>query len=723
MTSATVPDQLADKVNPVKNRILFLSPSVVSGEEHEAKKDDFESLNNSNIGAGGFGKVYKVKHRVSHNIYAIKVINKAKILESDLVEQMKLEVRIMYKLDHPNIIKLYNHFEDDENFYLVLELAMKGQLYTKLKKLGRLEERTAAQYIREISSAIGYLHSQTPPIIHRDIKPENILLDENEMGKLCDFGWSNFKSTETKRMTYCGTPEYLAPEMIKQVGHDESLDLWGIGVLTFELLTGRAPFEGNAQSELYDNILKVRINYPKDFPKLAKDLISRLLKADPKERIHVKELLEHAWFKYNVPIRTFPVKKAGSISTSPDGEMSYEPVSKKSIVNSPKPKPEGKREFTKDSLRMTKKKDDKDKVIEDISNKYQATTKELSELKINYQLKLKEVEAAQKENNDVKARLDNSEKGVVPESTLELRRLTEEVQKLKMLNKSRTEVISDIEKCNVQISDQDTKVKLLQNEIEIQRNAKEMLTAKVTEGQERLEAVGKKCDVLRQAYEELQKQKGMKETELEGKLEVMQKKMANKTEDSSAEDAEGMTELIKATLDEIKEKIKTHIVSTKEEGGVVQELITTYRRLGELKAKQDSENFEVAATQAKKAEELKEKARADQDAIVKKTEENVVTASKRLQEIAERGIAREGEADRLANLKNMVELQKKLTSDLTAEVGMQLRESQDLSNQIKALKEKLVDLEYQYNVAKGKRSKGQKPAAPAKPAVRSNIYI
>jgi serine/threonine protein kinase len=115
-----IPDHLKDKVNTIKNRILFLSPSVIDGEERECRKDDFESLANTNIGVGGFGKVYKVRHKVSKNVFAIKVINKKKILEHDLVEQIKLEVKIMYKLNHDHILKLYNHYEDDDNFYLIL---------------------------------------------------------------------------------------------------------------------------------------------------------------------------------------------------------------------------------------------------------------------------------------------------------------------------------------------------------------------------------------------------------------------------------------------------------------------------------------------------------------------------------------------------------------------------------------------------------------------------
>ena len=112
---------MKNSINNVKSRILFLAPSVMSGEERECRKEDFESLANSNIGVGGFGKVYKVRHKQSKNVYAIKVINKAKIIENDLVDQIRLEVKIMYLLNQEHIVKLYNHYEDDDNFYLILQ--------------------------------------------------------------------------------------------------------------------------------------------------------------------------------------------------------------------------------------------------------------------------------------------------------------------------------------------------------------------------------------------------------------------------------------------------------------------------------------------------------------------------------------------------------------------------------------------------------------------------
>ncbi len=720
-TATKVPDSLKDKVNPVKNRVLFLSPSVLSGEEREARKEDFESLSSSNIGSGGFGKVYKVKHRVSGNIYAIKVINKAKILESDMAEQMKLEVKIMYKLDHPNIIKLYNHFEDDESFYLVLELASKGQLYTKLKKQSRLEERVAAQYIRDVVAAVGYLHSLNPPIIHRDIKPENILLDDNEVGKLCDFGWSNFFNQDRKRMTYCGTPEYLAPEMIKQAGHDKSLDLWNIGVLTFELLTGRPPFEGSTQSELYDNISKVKINYPKDFPKLAKDLISRLLKADPRERITEKDLAEHAWFRSNPPLRS-PTKKPAGMAATPDGEMKYEIISKKSLLTSPKKQPEIKKELP----RMVKKKDEKDKTLEELSNKYQAASRELAEAKIALQMKSKEVEAAKKENVGIKEQLGNAGKGVVPESMMEMRKLAEEVQKLKMLNKNRIEVLSELDKKNLLISEQETKMKLLMNEIEIEKNAKDMAATKTAEWQEKVDSLEKKYETLKTTHEEQQKEKGIKEAELEGKLEIMQKKINSKAAaaECDIDDTEAMMEVIKSILDEIKGKIKVHINDKKEEENVRLELVTTYAKLAGAKSRHDNDICDLSLLYGKKLEELKDASRIEQGSILKSREAAIQGIAAQLKELQDKASDKELAVDRIKSLETMVELQKRLITDMKAEIDMQQREEEDLQGKIRAMKEKIGDLEYQYNATKDKGAKAKMDQpAPVHKLPKPNIYI
>ena len=157
-------------------------------------------------------------------------MNKQNIIRENIIEQINREVAILYKVNHPHIIKLINHFEDEQNVYLIMELGAKGQLLNLLKKYSHgLDQPQAAQFMREIISAVKYLHSMDPPIIHRDIKPENILLDSNNRCKLADFGFSNYVYQYQERKSFCGTPQYLAPEMIEQKGHGPGVDIWAIG--------------------------------------------------------------------------------------------------------------------------------------------------------------------------------------------------------------------------------------------------------------------------------------------------------------------------------------------------------------------------------------------------------------------------------------------------------------------------------------------------------------
>jgi serine/threonine protein kinase len=291
-----------NKLNNIKNRLLILSPTVKEGLERECNKDDFEALDDKALGKGGFGHVWKVRHKNSGKIFAIKVINKDYIRKENMVDQINREIEIMYRVDHPHVIKLYNHYEDDDNFYLIMHCAGKGQLYSQLKRVKRFDERTVAQYLREVISAVKYLHSMKPPIIHRDIKPENVLIDNDNRAKLADFGWSNFYEEDKKRETYCGTPEYLAPEMVTKSGHNESVDIWSIGVLAFELLAGRPPFvyKGDTNA-LYNDIKGLKIKWTDDFPTLAKNLVSKILKLKPSERPSLDEILAHPWFE-SIPI-------------------------------------------------------------------------------------------------------------------------------------------------------------------------------------------------------------------------------------------------------------------------------------------------------------------------------------------------------------------------------------------------------------------------------------
>ena len=300
---SSVPHPLPLQLNKVKNRLLFLSPTVRTGLERECNKNDFFREGDSYIGKGAFGEVWKVSHKQSNKIYVIKVMDKLTIKEQKLSDQINREIEIMYKLNHPHVIRLINHFEDDEKFYLIMPYASKGQLYSLLRRQVRFDQRTAAQYMREVLEAVRYIHSFSPKIIHRDIKPENLLLDENYRVLLSDFGWSNFLDENENRKTFCGTPEYLSPEMAKKSGHNEMVDIWALGVLLFEFLAGYAPFSGSCPKELYSNIKKLKINWSVDFPPLAKNLISKILKLNPSERLSIEEILDHPWFTQNPPLR------------------------------------------------------------------------------------------------------------------------------------------------------------------------------------------------------------------------------------------------------------------------------------------------------------------------------------------------------------------------------------------------------------------------------------
>ena len=308
LNNKNVPDgilSIADKdhppkLNKVRKRCLILSPTVNAGLEPESKIHDFEK--EKEIGKGGFGLVWKVVHKKTQKVYCIKVIQKHGIIEQKLVEQMNREIEIMYILNHPHCLRLKNHFEDDNHFYLVMPLAVKGQLYRVLRKFRKFDERTAAQILRETISALQYLHHFNPPIIHRDIKPENLLLNEGGRVLLADFGWSNF-SDGGVRKTFCGTPEYIAPEMLLKKGHDTGVDVWSVGVLMFELLAGYSPFVAKNNQDLYQNIRRLKIQWPKDMPPLAKNLIGKILKLNPLDRPSLEEILDHQWFKQTKMIK------------------------------------------------------------------------------------------------------------------------------------------------------------------------------------------------------------------------------------------------------------------------------------------------------------------------------------------------------------------------------------------------------------------------------------
>ena len=290
------------EINKINNRFLPIPESTIKGYEPEPHIKDFEIIRE--IGAGSFGRVFLARHKHTRVKYAIKAIDKKNKTNIKEKPYFRRELEVMYKIHHPNVVKLFGHFEDNNYCYFIMEYISKGNVYSLLTLdiKRRLSPQIVASIIKDVIYAVYFLHNMDPPIIHRDIKPENVLLNEGLTAKLTDFGWSNYLNSNHKRNTLCGTPIYLSPEVINQKGHDEKVDIWCIGVLIFELTTGKSPFQGDNITNLKKNILLLNINWPKDIKYEEKDLISKILKYEPKDRLSLEEILEHNFIKKYYPL-------------------------------------------------------------------------------------------------------------------------------------------------------------------------------------------------------------------------------------------------------------------------------------------------------------------------------------------------------------------------------------------------------------------------------------
>ena len=288
-------------LNNVVNRFLPIPESVLKGLEPEPKITDFTLI--KELGVGSFGRVLLVQHNKTQAHYAIKAIDKRNTTNIQEKPYFRREIEIMYRIHHPNVVKLFGHFEDNTYCYFIMEYIQGGNIYSYVPKNGirTISTQQVASIIKDVISATYFLHNMVPPIIHRDIKPENVLLASGMQAKLTDFGWSNYMQGDYKRTTVCGTPIYLAPEMINNTGHDEKVDIWCIGVLLFELMTGVQPWRGTDVNTVKMNIVRLKINWPKNMDRKAGDLISRILRYNPEERISLESMLMHPFFTQFFP--------------------------------------------------------------------------------------------------------------------------------------------------------------------------------------------------------------------------------------------------------------------------------------------------------------------------------------------------------------------------------------------------------------------------------------
>jgi serine/threonine protein kinase len=284
---------------------LFSSPisNTKSNKKPQWSLKDFDI--GKPLGHGKFGHVYLAREKASRYVCALKVLFKSQLAKADVAHQLRREIEIQSHLRHPHVLRLYGYFYDTNRIYLILEYSNGGELYKILQAERTFSEAKTAKYISQLASALHYCHSKH--VIHRDIKPENLLLSKDGDIKIADFGWAVHTPLGNRRTTLCGTLDYLPPEMIEGREHDQMVDVWSLGVLMFEFLTGSPPFMSASYEKTYKKITKVQINWPErlSISAEARDLINKLLVKDASNRISLENVLKHPFITQNLPETTF----------------------------------------------------------------------------------------------------------------------------------------------------------------------------------------------------------------------------------------------------------------------------------------------------------------------------------------------------------------------------------------------------------------------------------
>jgi serine/threonine protein kinase len=285
-----------DKENEKETKEIPVQDKGGDGKVRQIKLSDYDM--GETLGTGSFGRVKIAKDKKTGEYVAMKIMKKAEILKSKQADHISNEIKILSMIDHPFVITFGGFTQDDRNLYLALELINGGELFTYLRGVGRFPVDQARVYIAQIVLIFDYLHNKN--IIYRDLKPENILIHKSGYLKLTDFGFA--KIVEGRTYTLCGTPEYLAPEIILNKGHGKPVDWWTCGILLYEMIAGIDPFSDDDPMMVYQKILKGKIKFPSGFDSNAKSLIKHLLDSDLTKRYGnlkngVKDITGHRFFK------------------------------------------------------------------------------------------------------------------------------------------------------------------------------------------------------------------------------------------------------------------------------------------------------------------------------------------------------------------------------------------------------------------------------------------
>lgn len=271
--------------------------TIVSPDGMVVNESSFEILRT--LGKGYFGRVFLVEKKDDKKLYALKVISKLDIVKRNFFENLKNEKDIMEKVDNPFVVNLEYCFASPSYVFFAMKFKQGGELYYHLRKKTRFSEKTTKFYACQIISGLEYLHSLN--IMYRDMKPENILLDAKGNASLADFGISKVLDIKDSTKSFVGTPEYVAPEIVLQKGHNKAVDIWCFGILLYEMVYGLPPFYNKNQNIMLNWVVKLDPTFPKmiNISDDLKDLIKKCLQKDPENRIGYKntsDIFNHSWF-------------------------------------------------------------------------------------------------------------------------------------------------------------------------------------------------------------------------------------------------------------------------------------------------------------------------------------------------------------------------------------------------------------------------------------------
>ncbi len=247
------------------------------------------------IGKGTFSKVKLGINKNTKEKVAIKLLKKSKIIEKDDLERIIREMSIYKIISHENVIEVYDMFETNDYYMIIMKYYEKGELFNYIVENEKLTENETAYFFYQIINGIEYIHNKG--IAHRDLKPENLLLDKDKKLKIIDFGLSNYFDEINLLKTPCGSPCYASPEMVSGKKYNGFLiDIWAIGIILYAMLCGYLPFEDDNNDILFKKILKCKLDYPKDLSSLSKDIMNKILVTDPKKRINIQQIKQHQFY-------------------------------------------------------------------------------------------------------------------------------------------------------------------------------------------------------------------------------------------------------------------------------------------------------------------------------------------------------------------------------------------------------------------------------------------